>query len=54
MSRKKTKVKETMYTCGDCAYAELQCPPIVRCKLTGKSMYLDSPACKRFKKYEEE
>jgi len=41
-------------TCGECEYAELQCPPIIRCKLHGDFHYLDSPACKDFKPAEEE
>jgi len=37
-------------TCGECMYAELECPPIVICRLTGETCYMDSPACKKFRK----
>jgi hypothetical protein len=43
-----TKQSEKKFTCGQCKYAELQCPPVVRCKLTGKYMYLDDPTCDKF------
>ena len=40
--------------CASCEYAELQCPPVLRCGKHGKSVYMDSPACDDFKPYEDE
>ncbi|MEM3713557.1 MAG: hypothetical protein QXF82_01280 [Nitrososphaeria archaeon] len=56
MSKSKREInmdKKGNETCSDCEYAELQCPPILRCKITGKMIYLDNRACKRFKQYKE-
>jgi len=39
-------------TCAECEYAEVQCPPVIRCKLHGDFRYFDSPACKDFKPLE--
>jgi len=38
-----------MPTCAECMYAELQCPPVIRCKVTNAFRYLDSPDCESFK-----
>jgi len=43
-----------MPTCAECVYAELQCPPVVRCKKKGIFRYLDSPACEEFEASESE
>jgi len=40
--------------CAECKYAELQCPPVIRCTLHGKFLYLNSPACKDFEPVEDE
>jgi hypothetical protein len=43
-----------MPTCAECIHAELQCPPVIRCDVTGEFRYLDSPASKHFKLFDEE
>jgi hypothetical protein len=48
-----SKVKK-MGTCAECIHAELQCPPVIRCKLKNTFLYLDSPKCEQFKSGEEE
>ena len=37
-----------MSTCAECEHAELQCPPVIRCKVIGDYRYLDSKKCKDF------
>jgi len=37
-------------TCAECVHAELQCPPVIRCKVHDSFRYLDSEACEEFKK----
>lgn len=34
--------------CGECEYAELQCPPVIRCQKHSDFRYLDSEACDEF------
>jgi len=34
--------------CGQCKYVELQCPPVIRCRLKNIYRYLDDPACPDF------
>ena len=36
-------------TCAECEHAELQCPPVIRCKLHEDFRYLDSIACEDLK-----
>ena len=43
-----------MPTCAECIYAELQCPPVIKCTKTGAFRYLDSPACEDFEPIENE
>jgi len=43
-----------MPTCAECVYAELQCPPVVRCQKKGIFVYLDTPSCEEFKPAEDE
>jgi hypothetical protein len=50
----KNSINQQSHVCGECAYAELQCPPIIRCKIKNKFMYLETPACENFKMYKEE
>ena len=42
-----------MPTCAECVYAELQCPPVVRCQKKGIFVYLDTPSCEEFKPVED-
>ena len=37
-----------MSTCAECVQAELQCPPVIRCKYNNTFRYLDSPKCEHF------
>ena len=43
-----------MSTCAECEHAELQCPPVIRCKVVGDYRYLDDVKCKDFKSIENE
>jgi hypothetical protein len=42
-----------MASCVECIYAELQCPPIISCKIKESFNYLDSPSCEQYKHVEE-
>ena len=44
---------EDMRTCAECKYAELQCPPVIRCIKKSTFHYLDSLACEQFEPVEE-
>ena len=47
MSEKQTRI------CGECEYAELQCPPVIRCQKHSDFRYLDSTACTEFTPVED-
>jgi hypothetical protein len=43
-----------MPVCAECIHAELQCPPVIRCKVLKEFRYLDSPASEYFEPIEPE
>jgi hypothetical protein len=50
----KLKKANKLNACANCKHAELQCPPVTRCKIHDDFRYLDTPACKDFEPIEKE